>query len=154
MIEVVITYPDRKEKQITLYDSPTNEYNVPDLSWMFHRYDEAGRYFRMPELALEKTHQIIDNQYRSELEFIKTVCHTNVRGLLPFTPKYIEPYKVGSTVRIIKGAYPLGKTAIIIALGTDAAGKQWPRYENEHPFYLLDNGVIYYHCELELVKSG
>src|SRR5271167_2245181 len=105
MIEVVITHPDRKEKDISLHETPNNEYGIHDLCWVIYKYDTAGLYFRMPELALEVVRKEVQIASNDAMAFFASMCHTHVRGLIPSSVpvKEIERYKPGTLVRIIRG---------------------------------------------------
>lgn len=74
MIEVVITHPDRVEKNISLIETPNNEYGVNDLCWVIYKYDVAGLYFRIPALALEKARKEVATINKEELSFIAACC--------------------------------------------------------------------------------
>ena len=164
MIEVIITHPDRVEKDISLHEAPNNEYGIHDLNWAIYKYDTAGLYFRMPELALEVVRKQVQIASNAAMAFYAACCHTHVRGLIASSApvKVIEPYKPGTLVRITRGCYPPNKVARI-------KRSRWGNFAQthrgvidlpglrpypDHPSYELEDvGVMYSHCELEPVNE-
>jgi len=150
---------------VVLHEIPTNEYGVNDLHWLIYKYDYAGRYFHMPELAADRNQIETDKKYREATHTVSTTCHTNVRGLLPSTapPQKIETHRVGTVVRIIR----TGKVGTITRSRSKSVAEtergtyilEGLRPVGEHPSYNLrfegeetDHHPLYWHCELELVK--